>query len=82
MNLKDTISTICGIILAICTALITAIASGLVLPTWVTTACGILAAIAGAILGWITGKNPNLTTKTSRQVDDLNNAQAATKDIK
>ena len=82
-NLKDTLSTICGIIFAICTALVTlGVSGGVVLPTWVTTASGILIAVSGAILGWLTGKNPNATAKTARQVDNQNNEAAATKDIK
>ena len=67
-NLKDTLSTICGIIIAICTALLTLTT----IPGWLQTACGIAIALAGAIIGWITGKNPNLSTKTDTQVTNAN----------
>ncbi len=82
MNSKDLISTICGIVIAVCGAIVGAIQAGVVLPTWVNTVCLVLIAVAGGLIGVVTGKNPNLTAKTPRQVDDLNNAQAATKDIK
>jgi hypothetical protein len=69
-NLKDKLSNICGIILAICTALVTTTASGISLPTWLITACGILIAISGAIIGVLTGKAPDGSTKTPRQITE------------
>jgi hypothetical protein len=75
MNLKDTLSTICGIIFAICTALVTTGVSGVTLPTWLITASGILIAVSGAILGWLTGKNPNATAKTDTQVTNANSGK-------
>jgi len=67
-NWKDTLSTICGILIALCTALLTLAT----IPTWLQTACGITIAVAGALIGWITGKNPNLSTKTDTQVTNAN----------
>ena len=67
-NLKDTLTTICGIVLAISGGLVTAHISGLVLPAWLVTASGVLATVSGAIIGWLTGKAPNATTKTPDQV--------------
>jgi hypothetical protein len=82
-NYKDIISTICGIIIAICgagTGLIWQL--GVTLPSWVTPVAIALAGIAVIVLGFLQGKNPNLTSKTPRQVDNLNNEAAATKNIK
>jgi hypothetical protein len=67
-NLKDKLSTICGIIFALCTALITTGVSGVALPTWLTAGAGIVAAICGAIIGVLTGKAPNASTKSDSQV--------------
>ena len=82
-NYKDLLSTICGIVIAICgagTGLIWQL--GVTLPGWVSPTAIALAGIAAIILGLVTGKNPNLTTKTPRQVDNLNNEAAETKGIK
>lgn len=74
-NWKDTLTTIFGIIAAICGGLLTASQTGLVLPTWLISVCGALATISVAVIGWLSGKNPNLTKKTELQVEDLNNAK-------
>ena len=75
-NLKDLISTICGIIIAVCgagTGIIWQL--GVTLPKWVTPVAIALAGIATLVLGIITGKNPNLTTKTDAQVTAQNNGK-------
>jgi len=74
MNTKDLLSTICGVIIAVCGAIVGLIQTGVVLPAWVNTVCLILIAVAGGVIGVITGKNPNLTTKTPDQVNKLNSA--------
>ena len=71
-NYKDTISTICGIVFAICSSLIIAINSGLTLPSWIVGTCGALIAVSGAMIGIMTGKTPNLTSKSESQVEVLN----------
>lgn len=71
-NLKDNLTTICGIIAAICSVLITTHIGGLNLPTWLITTCSVLSAISLAIIGFLTGKNPNGTTKTSVQISNDN----------
>jgi len=71
-NLKDTLSTICGIVFAICAALVTANAGGLALPAEVVTVCGVLAAVSGAIIGFLTGKAPSGAKKTPEQVAAAN----------
>jgi len=68
-NWKDTISTICGIIIAICGA-----GSGLIwglginFPAWVTPVALFLAGLAGLVLGILQGKNADGSTKTQSQL--------------
>ena len=59
LNIKDTISTICGIVFAICVALMAVPG----LPIIVTQIAAGGMAVSGAIIGVMTGKNPNGTTK-------------------
>ena len=58
-NLKDKISTICGIVFAICVALM-AVPN---LPILVTQIAAGGMAVSGAVIGILTGKNPNGSTK-------------------
>lgn len=74
-NIKDTISTYAGLALALGTAVLALATQGIALPEWLLIAAGILAAVGGGLLGWATGKNPNLSTKSAGQVEDQN-AQA------
>lgn len=67
-NLKDTLSTIAGLVFAVASAILAATASGLVLPAWLTTACGVAVAISGALIGFLTGKAPSGKAKTEEQV--------------
>lgn len=59
LNLKDTLSTICGIVFAICVALVAVPG----LPVIVTQIAAGGMAVSGAIIGIMTGKNPNGSTK-------------------
>ena len=72
-NWKDTLTSVCALVIAICGG-ITGLNLGgaFTLPTWLITICGLLVVIAGALIGWATGKNPNLTAKTDTQVSKLN----------
>ena len=58
-NFKDTATTICGFIFAVSTTLLVVPT----LPGWATTALGLAMAVSGAIIGVLTGKNPNGSTK-------------------
>lgn len=58
-NFKDTATTICGFVFAVSTALLVVPS----LPAWATTALGLVMALSGAIIGVLTGKNPNGSTK-------------------
>ena len=70
-NLKDILSTICGVIIAICGA-----GSGLIwllgvtLPTWVSILAIALAGVAVIVLGLLQGKNPDGSTKTPEQINN------------
>lgn len=60
-NLKDTLSTICGLIVALCTALLGI--TQFTLPAWVNVTATILIAVAGAVLGFLQGRNPDGSKK-------------------
>jgi hypothetical protein len=71
-NIKDTLTTVCGVIFFVCTSIVTMNVSGVILPTWLTSTCGVLIGISGAIIGWLTGKTPAGVTKTDTQVAQQN----------
>jgi len=74
-NLKDTVTTICGVIVAISGAIFTMTQSGVVLPSQLTTAATTAGAIAVAILAYFTGKNPDGSTKSAAQIEAQNSAK-------
>lgn len=73
-NLKDIVTNICGLIIAVSGGLITIplLYPQIVLPQWVFTASVIASVVALAVNSWAQGKNPNLTNKTQEQVDKAN----------
>jgi hypothetical protein len=72
-NWKDTLSSVCGLVIVICGAIAGLGAGGaIVLPLWLTTICGAMVAVAGGLIGWLTGKNPNLTQKSTEQISNAN----------
>ena len=81
---KNTITSICGLVILITGSLVTAIQIGVItfLPLWTSGVCVLLGVIATSLIAWATGKNPNLTPKTARQIDNLNNEQESTKNSK
>lgn len=72
-NLKDNVTSICGLIIALCGAFTSLSAGGMVLPAWVITTCTILSAISTALIGYYTGKNPNGSVMNKDQIDYRNN---------
>lgn len=72
-NLKDTLSTIVGIVGGVAASILTAEKSGLVLPAWVAPVCNGVVAVSTIIFGVLMGKNPDGTTKTTEQTAKLNN---------
>ncbi len=71
-NIKDKLSTFCGILAAICGGILVAGQSGLVLPGWVNATAGAVSAVCLAIIGYLTGKTPAAKPKTEDQVVDQN----------
>lgn len=71
-NLKDKVSTICGIIIALSGSVLTLEKAGIALPAAVTTGSAIAGAVALAILGYLTGKNPDGSAKSPEQVAQQN----------
>ena len=71
-NIKDKLSTFCGILAAICGALLVAGESGVTLPSWVKATAGAVSAVCLAIIGYLTGKTPAAEKKTISQVIDQN----------
>ena len=68
-NLKDTVTTICGIIVAIGGSLLGA---GIELPVQVKSVLGVLMAISLGLIGWFTGKSPSGADKTDKQIVEQN----------
>lgn len=68
-NIKDKLSTICGLLGAISGAILL---SGVELPAWLKTVCGATSAICLAVIGYLTGKTPAARPKTEDQVIDQN----------
>ena len=59
-NLKDTVSTICGLIIALATTLKL---KGVVLPPTIDNILNIAAVLSIVVVGYLQGKNPNGSTK-------------------
>jgi membrane protein DedA with SNARE-associated domain len=71
-NLKDKLTTICGVIIAICGAISSLSAGGIVLPSWLITTCIILTAASGAVIGFFTGRRPNGGSMNNKQIEATN----------
>lgn len=66
-NFKDVISTICGLIVAICGSLLAA-SFAASFPEWLQITLGVLVAAATGILGYFQGKRADGRSKTESQV--------------
>ncbi len=71
-NIKDKLSTICGILGAISGGILIAAQGGLSLPGWLIATAGTISAVCLAIIGYLTGKTPAAAKKTEDQVIDQN----------
>ncbi len=67
-NLKDTLTTITGILIALSGTVAILAKSGVAIPENINTLAISIGVIALGIQGYLTGKNPNGTTKTAEQV--------------
>ena len=72
-NIKDWLSTICGLIIALCGP-----GTGILwlnwptMPHWLTITLLVLAGVAVYVKALLVGKNPDGSTKTSDQINALN----------
>ncbi len=71
-NLKDFLTTVCGGIVLICAGVVGAEKCGMVLPPKIMGIVYIAGGISGSVIAYLTGKNPNGTTKTPEQVQTQN----------
>lgn len=53
---KDKLTNYCGLVLAVCGAIIAVATAGVALPAWLLTVATVLGSISGALIGWATGK--------------------------
>jgi len=76
-NLKDTLSSILAALIVISGSIFGLIETGTLsnLPEWVKTACVIIPVIATAIIGVMTGKNADLSTKKPTQIESQKKAE-------
>jgi hypothetical protein len=56
--------------------------SGIDMPKWVIIVCGTIPPFCLTVVGILQGKNPNGTTKTPIQVNELNKEAVDTKPVK
>ena len=75
-NIKDWLSTLCGIDFLAGGAIVAISLSGVKLPTWLVGLGATLVAASGAVAKVLQGKNPDGSTKTPTQVNEMN-AEAA-----
>jgi len=75
-NLKDSLTTAAGVLIAIGGLLLSLSTAGIVLPTWCKTLSVALPIIGGAIIGYFSGKNPNGSVKTPEQIAAQNPPKA------
>jgi hypothetical protein len=69
-NIKNTLTTIAGILGTISGVIITCQTQGVALPPWLTTVAAVCGAISIGIIGYFSGKNPDGSSKTQNQIDD------------
>ena len=67
-NLKDTVTTICGLLIAVTGSVQVIIAMGVVLPQTVVSGSIIVGVVSMSVLGYFTGKNPDGSKKTPEQI--------------
>lgn len=72
-NIKDTLTTICGIMIAASGTILTVdkTVPGFV-PEKISTIGAVMGVVALSVLGYLTGKNPDGSTKSVAQVEAQN----------
>ena len=71
-NVKDKLTNICGIVLLVCGSVLATATAGVALPVAVVTYATVGATVSGSIIAYLTGKNPNGTSKSANVIDELN----------
>lgn len=74
-NLKDTLSTVFGLLAVVCGAIVSVATAGVALPAVVVTIATVGGAISVGIIGWLTGKTPSGDKKTPEQIVDGNKSK-------
>lgn len=78
---KNIVSSIVGLLIAVSGALVGVAAGGeVVFPSWVLTTCIIIMAVGTAVIGWLQGRNANLSRKTKEQLKRQAEAKMLGKD--
>jgi drug/metabolite transporter (DMT)-like permease len=67
-DLKNTVSTIAGILVAVCGVILALPAQGIALPEVVILVATIISAVAAAIMGVLIGRNADGSAKTPEQI--------------
>ena len=76
-NLKDTLTSIAGTVGFVGGLILSIAAAGVVLPAIVVTSAGVAVTASVAVIGYLTGKNPDGTTKTANQIQNQLNPPKA-----
>jgi VIT1/CCC1 family predicted Fe2+/Mn2+ transporter len=71
-NIKDTLTTVAAVMAALAGAIFGIGAQGVILPAWLNTAAIVLGGLSVAIIGFLSGKLPNGTSKTPEQIEKAN----------
>ncbi len=71
-NLKDTLTTVAGILIALAGTVLTCTKLGVVVPEWLITDSTVAGVIGASIVAYLTGKNPDGSTKSAEQVAKQN----------
>ena len=71
-NIKDTLTTIAGILGVIAATIVGVQSQGIAVPPIILAIGGVCGALSLGILGYFNGKNPNGTVKSQAQISELN----------
>lgn len=74
-NIKDKLTTLAGFLIAVCGAVAVLPTQGIALPTWATPAMTITVTLCGAVIAFLTGKNPDGSRKTKDQIEAQNRGE-------
>lgn len=74
-NIKDTFSTIAGVMGAIGAAIIALPTQGIVVPTWLLALGGVFVAVSVVVIGYFNGKTAEGKTKSPELLIDQKSKQ-------